>query len=303
MTKTHYATLGVAPTATQDQVKRAYRKLARRYHPDVSHEPAAEERFKDVAAAHETLIDPERRARYDAELAAPPERTQRASKPRPRQRHAAADSAHAADARMQQAFRDFFAHATTAGPRPLRGADQHATLLIDLGDAYRGATRTLNLQTPLLDAHGDVTFQDRTLEVRIPKGVVEGQQLRLQGQGASGKGGAPAGNLYLELVFLPHPKFRLDAHDVYLDLPVTPWEAALGATVTAPTPTGSVLLTIPPGSAAQRRLRLKGLGLPGSPPGDLYAVLGITLPPGDSAPAQQAYRALASAFPDYQPRP
>lgn len=298
MTKTHYATLGVAPTATQDQIKRAYRKLARRYHPDVSREPAAEERFKDVATAHEMLIDPERRALYDAELAAPPERPAGASRPPPRQRHAAAD-----DAATQQAFREFFAHATTAGPRPQRGADQRATLLIDLSDAYRGATRTLNLQTPLLDARGAVTFQDRRLEVRIPKGVIEGQQLRLQGQGAAGQGGAPAGDLYLEVVFLPHPQFRLDAHDVYLDLPVTPWEAALGATVTAPTPTGAVLLTIPPGSAAQRRLRLKGLGLPGSPPGDLYAVLGISLPPGDSAPAQQAYRALASAFPDYQPRP
>lgn len=155
---------------------------------------------------------------------------------------------------------------------------------------------------PAFDSHSALVFSDRQFEVHVPKGVLDGQQLRLKGLGAAGQGGAPAGDLYLEVIFLPHPPFRLDARDVHLDLPVAPWEAVLVATVTVPTPTGSVLVSIPPGSSARRRLRLKGLGLPGSPPGDLYAALDIALPPGDSAPAQQAWRALASAFPDYQPR-
>lgn len=298
MTSTnHYATLGVAPTATQDQIKRAYRKLARRFHPDVSHEPVAEERFKDVAAAHETLIDAERRRRYDAELAALSTNGRLHRQPGAdwQPGFAAPD-----DAAMHRAFRKFFTAASDQWQ--VRGEDQHAVILIELADAYRGATRSLSLQMPAFDSQGVLGFSDRQIEVNVPKGVREGQHLRLKGQGAAGQGGAPAGDLYLEVVFMPHAPFRLDARDVYLDLPVAPWEAALGAAVTVATPAGAVQLTIPPGSPSRRRLRLKGLGLPGSPPGDFYAVLDIALPPGDDERARQAWRALSSAFPDYRPR-
>lgn len=295
--KTHYATLGVALTATQDQIKLAYRKLAHRFHPDVSREPIAQECFKDVAAAHETLIDPERRQRYDAELAAPP---RNGKHPGPHKGDWQPGLVPPHDPAMQRAFREFFA--TTTEHWRVRGEDQYGVVLIELADAYRGVTRSLSLQMPAFDSHDELVFSDRQLEVRVPKGVLDGQHLRLKGFGAAGQGGAQAGDLYLEVIFMPHPPFRLDARDVYIDLPVAPWEAMLGATVTVPTPTGSVLLTIPPGSVAQRRLRLKGLGLPGSPSGDLYAALDVRLPPGDGAPAQQAWRALASAFPDYRPR-
>lgn len=295
--QTHYATLGVALTATQDQIKLAYRKLARRFHPGVSHEPITEEGFKDAAAAHATLIAPERRQHCDTELAAPP---RNGKHPGPRQADWQPGFMAPHDPAMQHAFREFFA--TTTEHWCARGEDQHGVVLIELADAYRGVTRCLNLQMPAFDSHGALVFSDHQLEVRVPKGVLDGQHLSLKGLGGAGKGGAQAGDLYLEVVVMRHPPFRLDARDVYLDLPVAPWEAMLGATVTVPTPTGSALLTIPPGSASRRQLQLKGLGLPGSPPGDLYAVLDVTLPPGDGLAAQQAWRALAHAFPDYRPR-
>jgi curved DNA-binding protein len=145
-------------------------------------------------------------------------------------------------------------------------------------------------------------MQERQLEITIPKGVREGQHLRLAGQGGPGIGGAPAGDLYLEIAYAPHPHFRVDGRDVYLDLPVAPWEAALGASVTAPTPDGSVQLTIPPGSSTGRKLRLRGKGLPGDPPGDLYAVLSVAAPPAGTPQAREAYEALARSLPGFNPR-
>jgi curved DNA-binding protein len=138
--------------------------------------------------------------------------------------------------------------------------------------------------------------------VNIPKGIRGGQHLRLAGQGSPGHGDGPAGDLYLEIEFAPHPLFRVDGRDVYCDVPIAPWEAALGASVTLPTPDGSIEVTVPPGSSAGRKLRLKGKGIPSLPPGDLYAVLSIALPAADSAPAQDAYRAMAATFGDFKPR-
>lgn len=313
--KDYYATLGVARDATQAEIKQAYRKLARRYHPDVSKEPDAEARFKSVAEAHEALIDPERRAAYD-DIA---------------QRHAAGQSFEpppgwdsgfeysgrggmprgpAGDA---EDFSEFFeslfgrgaAHGAQrrhAGGGPVAGRDHHAKVAVALQDSYLGARRSIALHMPVVDASGHATLQERQLEVTIPKGIREGQHLRLAGQGAAGHGGGPAGDLYLEIRFLPDPVFRLDGSDLYFDLPVAPWEAALGATVTAPTPDGRVQLTVPPGSSAGRKLRLKGKGLPGKVPGDLYAVLAIVLPPAGTEAEQAAYAAFARAFPSFQPR-
>ncbi len=182
-----------------------------------------------------------------------------------------------------------------------RGEDHHAKVLIDLADAYTGATRSIALSTPEVDSQGHVTTKQRSLNVRIPKGVRQGQRIRLSGQGTPGLGDGPAGDLYLEIEFRPHPFYRVEGRDVYLDLPVTPWEAALGAKVKVPTPDGTVDLTIPKGSRSGRRLRLKGRGIPSSTPGDLYVLPQITLPPADSEAARSLYRKMAEELP-YNPR-
>jgi curved DNA-binding protein len=313
--KDYYATLGVERTATQDEIKRSYRKLARKHHPDLSKEPDAEARFKEVAEAHEALIDPERRAAYD-DLGRRHEQGQ-AFEPPP-----GWDSGFEFSGRGRQSagsqgggdFSDFFESLfgrSARGERPpgpdegrrqAQGGDHHARVMVDLADVYAGAKRTISLRAPVSDAQGNLVMQDRQLEVNIPKGVREGQHLRLAGQGAPGHGGAPSGDLYLEIVLRPQLPFRVDGADIYVDLPVSPWEAALGASVAAPTPEGDVQLTIPAGSSQGRKLRLRGKGLPGKTPGDLYAVLGIVLPPSGSAPAMAAYVAMAEAFPHFDPR-
>ena len=323
--KDYYATLGVLRTSTQDEIKRAYRKLARKYHPDVSKEAHAEARFKEIAEAHEALIDTERRAAYDdtshrhasGQPFEPPPGWDSGFEPGGR--GAGGRAGHVHDAGDGRDFSDFFASlfgrgmhggfdaaegvTRRAGARePTQGRDHHAKVAIALQDAYRGARRTISLRMPVADAAGRVVLRERQLEVSIPPGVRDGQHLRLAGQGAAGHGGAPAGDLYLEIQVLPHPVFRLDGADIYFDLPVAPWEAALGAQVTAPTPDGSVQLSVPPGSSQGRKLRLKGKGLPGKEPGDLYAVVTITWPTPAAEADRQAYAALARAFADYNPR-
>ena len=307
--KDYYRTLGVERSATADEIKRAYRKLARKFHPDVSKEPDAEARFKEVAEANEALSDPERRAAYD-------EVGQRYGNgpsfdPPPGWNSGFEFSG--AEARDSTDFSSFFdslfgGRAESAGgnrprrPEHAAGRDHHAKIVIELHDAYVGVRRSLSLRIPVSDAQGRVALQDRQLEVNIPKGVREGQNLRLAGQGGPGHGEGPAGDLYLEIAFAPHPHFRVDGRDVYMDLPIAPWEAALGATVAVPTPDGSVELSIAPGSAAGRKLRLRGKGLPGDPAGDLYAVLAVVVPPSNSADANAAYGAFAAAFPEFNPR-
>jgi curved DNA-binding protein len=182
-----------------------------------------------------------------------------------------------------------------------QGEDVHAKVQIDLEDAYRGAERTISLRMPQTDENGRVVNRDRTLSVNIPKGIRAGQTLRLSGQGSPGFNGGRAGDLYLEIEFRPHPRYRIDGRDVYLDLPLAPWEAALGTFVSVGLPEGSVELTIPPNSAAGRKLRLKGKGLPGKTAGDLYVVLAIALPRANTEQEKQAYRTLQQAF-DFNPR-
>jgi curved DNA-binding protein len=170
-------------------------------------------------------------------------------------------------------------------------------VLIDLEDAYRGAQRSISLRVPAVDAQGHLAMHERKLDVSIPKGIRAGQHLRLAGQGEPGLGDGPAGDLYLEIGFNPHRLYRVDGRDVFLDLPLAPWEAALGCSLTVPTPDGAVQLAVPPGSAAGRQLRLKGKGIPGTPAaGDLYVVLAIVLPPAASGSQKEAYQVFAKAF-------
>jgi curved DNA-binding protein len=322
--KDYYETLGVTRDASPDDVKRAYRKLARQYHPDVSKAADAEARFKEIGEAGEVLRDPEKRAAYDA-LGTRRDQERAAGRaagedfqPPPgwdagyefSGRGDAADDGFGA-----QDHSDFFealfgraarAQGARRSSARMPGQDHHAKVLVDLEDAFRGAQRSISLRMPALDEQGHGVLKERTLDVNIPKGIREGQHLRLVGQGGPGLGdGAPAGDLFLEIAFNPHRLYRVDGRDVYVDLPLAPWEAALGASVSAPTPEGEVELTIPPGSAAGRKLRLKGRGIPSnsaaSPAGDLYVVLTIALPPADTAAAKQAYQAFARAC-DFNPR-
>ena len=305
--KDYYATLGVEKTATVDEIKRAYRKLARKYHPDLNKAADAEARFKDVAEAYEALHDPEKRAAYDALGQA--HREGRSFTPPPGWDSGFEFSGRGdADERAHSDFFETLFGRQAAGERGPRrsgshaGSDHHAKVEIDLQDAYRGGRRTVTLRTPQVDAEGRLTLATRQLQVNISKGVRNGQHLRLAGQGGAGFGEGPAGDLYLEIQIAPHPHFRVDDRDVYIDLPVAPWEAALGANVTLPTPDGTVQLSVPADSASGRRLRLKGKGIPSQPPGDLYAVVVIVLPPSQTAAAREAWTQLAQTFSDFNPR-
>ncbi len=302
----YYEIMGVARDATQDDIKRAYRKLARKYHPDVSKEADAETRFKEVGEAYEVLKDPEKRTAYDQlganwkagqDFRPPPDWDQGF------EFHGGGFTG--ADA---AGFSDFFESlfgrgnvgagfgGARAGGFHAHGEDAQARVVIDLEDAYQGATRTLTLKHTELGNDGRPQLRERTLNVRIPKGVRQGQQIRLSGQGDPGIGQGKAGDLYLEVTFRPHAHYHVEGADVFLDLPVAPWEAARGATVQVPTPTGAVDLKIPAGSSNGRKLRLKGRGIPARAPGDLYVVLQVALPAAESEADRAAYRAFEQAM-------
>ncbi len=282
--KDYYQTLGVASNATPEDIKKAYRKLVRKYHPDLSKAKDADQKTKDINQAYGVLGDPEKRAAYDALGSGT-----RAGRPfRPPPAWGARDEFGAAA--PEDFFADLFSHVGRR-PRPggafaMRGEDLHVQLLIDLRDAYRGATRSVSLRT----ARGGA---ERALEVHIPKGVLPGQQLRLAGQGQPGSGGAPAGDLYLEIAFYPEARYRVEGAHVYATLAVAPWEAALGAQIDVPTPSGPLQVRVPAASQSGRKLRLKGRGIPAHSPGDLYLVLEVVLPPATSERARELYRAMA----------
>ncbi len=287
------------------EIKRAYRKLARKYHPDVSKEADAEARFKDLGEAYAVLKDTDKRAAYD-QLGADWKAGQE-FRPPPNWDAGFEFSGGDADS-FSDFFESLFGQGMGASPagrasrgRHDRGEDHHAKVMIDLEDAYRGATRSISLQSPEVDHGGHVTTRARTLSVKIPKGVKQGQRIRLSGQGSPGSGDGRAGDLYLEIEFNPHKRFRVDGRDVYLELPVAPWEAALGATVKAPTPDGPVDLKIPADTTRARKLRLKGRGIPGQPAGDLYVELAITLPPADSDAARALYKTMGQEL-NFDPR-
>lgn len=288
--KDYYQIIGVPRTATQEEIKLAYRKLARKYHPDVSQDADAELRFKEIGEANAVLKDPEKRAAYDLagdtgqDFQPPPEW---------------GGGFDFGDSGGNSDFIDslFGRHADR------RGQDQHVKVEIALEEAYSGVERSITLRVPAIDEQtGRVAMQERVLNVRIPRGMHAGQHLRLTGQGAPGTGKGAAGNLYLEIAFQAHTRFRAEARDVFMDLPLAPWEAMLGCTLPVDLPEGSVNITIPAGSVAGRQLRLKGRGIPGQPPGDLYAVLSVVQPQAVSEAEIQAYRSMAQAFNRFNPR-
>jgi curved DNA-binding protein len=292
--KDYYDVLGVKPEATDTEIKSAYRRLARKYHPDVSKESAAEEKFKAVNEAYEALKEPSRRQAYDQvraggyrggdEFRGAPPNWQR------EQRGAAGD----------EDFSDFFESlfgnrggGGRAGPR--KGRDLHAQVSVDLATAYAGGRQRFSLR----DGNGE-----RTLEVKIPAGITAGQQIRLAGQGYAGAGGGPAGDLILEIGLRDDPRFRLEGRDVLLDLPVAPWEVALGATVPVPTLGGIVELRIPAGSDGGGKMRLRGRGWPGKTPGDQIVTLEVRVPKPANDEQRAIYEQMSRMFSvaDFDPR-
>ena len=310
--KDYYELLGLARTATPEEVKRAYRKLARKFHPDVSKEANAEDRFKEVQEAYEVLKDPEKRAAYDQlgenwragqDFRPPPEWEQRRHEFRrgPGRGRAQAEGF----GQFSDFFSELFGEGASFGGRASGGAggargfaaagqDAQARIEIDLEEAFRGGTRNLELRA------ADTAAGSRTLKVTIPAGVTTGQRIRLPAQGGPGFGGGPSGDLYLEIAIRPHPAFELDGRNVTLNLPVAPWEAAFGETVAVPTLGGAVEMKLPAGARSGQVLRLRGRGLPGSPAGDQFVRLQIVLPP-DSAASRRILEQLRAEAP-FDPR-
>ena len=299
----YYAILGIERDATQDQIKQAYRRLARKFHPDVSKEPDAENRFKEVGEAYEVLKDPEKRAAYDR-IGGGWQAGQEFTPPPGWDTGFEFSGGGFTDA---GGFSDFFEALfgrmeAGRGPGPGRGVrakgeDHHARIMVDLEDSFHGRARTVTLSMPEVGADGRVHTRQRTLNVRIPKGVCEGQRIRLEGQGGSGWGGAPKGDLYLEIRFRPHRLYRPDGRDVFVELPIAPWEAALGGVLTVPTLGGKVDLTVAAGAQSGQKLRLRGRGLPGKPPGDQYVVLKVVVPKATTPEARALYEKMAQQFP------
>jgi curved DNA-binding protein len=313
--KDYYATMGVPRTANADEIKKAYRKLARKYHPDVSKEPNAEEKFKAVQEAYEVLKDQQKRQAYD-QLGANWQNGQEFRPPPGWNAHAGFGGGHGGfeNAEDLGGFSDFFENIFGRARQQQghqrqrhhgfrqKGSDQHAKIQVPLEEAYHGGTRSILLQTPEMDAHGQVHQKTRTLKINIPKGVVSGQQLRLAQQGVPGIGGAPAGDLYLEIEVQPHKLFTVEGHNIYLTLPITPWEAALGAKVVVPTLGGTVDMKIAPDSQAGQKLRLKGRGLPSKDStGDQFVLLQIVTPPAKTEPQKALYEQMAKEMP-FDPR-
>ena len=311
--KDYYELMGVARDATQDEIKRAYRKLARKFHPDVSKEADAEKRFKALGEAYEVLKDPEKRAAYD-QLGSNWKSGQD-FRPPPGWDAGFEFSGGGYTEADESGFSDFFEslfggagvhrHAgfSQAGRRAGRGEDHHSSIEVSLEDAFHGQTLALQLRVPEYDPHGRLTTRQRKLQVKVPRGVTEGKRIRLPGQGASGINNGPPGDLFLEIRFKPHRLYQVAGSDVYLNLPVTPWEAALGGKVKVPTLGGPVDLNIPAGAHAGQKLRLKGRGLPvaGKAAGDQIVVVQIATPPADTAAARALYERMAQELP-FNPR-
>lgn len=300
--KDYYKIMGLKRDASQADIKLAHRKLARKYHPDISKDPDADKRFKEVGEAYEVLKDPEKREAYDRldpnvktgqDFHTPPDW------------NTGFEFKGGGFTGAGGGFSDFFeelfgrqGHETNnhayASQFNSRGQDFHVKVSIDLEDTFKGATRSINLQSPQMDKNGQMRSTNYTLNVKIPKGIKEGQQLRLKGQGSPGIGKGEKGDLYLEIRFNPHHIYRVDGRDLHMLLPVTPWEVALGATVKMPTPNGIVNLKIPAGSNSGKILRLKGRGIFGNPSGDMYATLSVMTPPASSEEAKAIYKEMKS---------
>ena len=322
--KDYYKILGVDKNASADDIKKAYRKLARKYHPDISKEKDAAARMAEINEANTVLSDADKRSAYDA-MGSEAQFAQRAGaqgqggfRPPPdwdqQGFHSSGHGNSAGDADFSDFFSQMFGQGARArrsqssassqsGAMPdMRGQDQHASIELDLEDSYKGAMRSLHLRSTVLDEQGMPSYKNKELQVSIPKGVREGQMIRLAGQGNPGLGKGAAGDLLLEVHFRSDPRWWSEGKDVYQRVPLAPWEAELGGPVPFKTLAGELEVTVPAGYRSGRKLRVKGKGLPASVPGDLYLVLDVVFPPAATPEQKQAYAEFAKAFPGFDAR-
>jgi curved DNA-binding protein len=298
--KDYYKILGVEPEAETPAIKSAYRKLARKYHPDLNPEKDAEDKFKEVAEAWEVLKDKERRAEYD-ELRRYGGRRPQDFEPPPGWQSSASSGrqSHQFDGDFSEFFSSMFGGGFSAegrgGPRSrgFRGQDIEIEMPVFLEETISDASKPISYELPVME-QGQLRQQRKSLKVKIPAGVVDGERIRLRGQGAPGQGDAPAGDLYLHIRLVPHPVFDVEGHNLLVTVSIAPWEAALGAKVTVPTLDGKINLTIAPGSQTGQKLRVKGKGLISKTGrGDLYAVLKVVMPDKRSPELEALWRQLA----------
>jgi curved DNA-binding protein len=295
-----YEILGVQRSASQDEIQQAYRKLARAYHPDVNSDPAAEDRFKDIAEAYAVLSDPQTRRRYDAfgpDFRQVPEDVDPETWRRARAGAGRAGPGGfgpggpfgegAGDVDLEDLLGGLFGGRAGRGWGPIAGADQEAELEVTVEEAYHGAQRTMTMQ----GADGQ-----RSFDVRVPAGVTNGQRIRLAGQGGRGSGGGRPGDLYFVIRIARHPRYRVEGRDLHVDVPLAPWEAALGTSVVVDTPGGETKVKVPAGTSSGRRLRLRGRGLPHhrGRPGDLFAEIKIMVPGALSPGERELFEQLAA---------
>lgn len=316
MSQNYYEVLGLARGANSDEIKKSYRKLVRKYHPDVSKETDAVDKMQQLNLAYETLSDETKRAAYDQQLDNPfaGQQGHAGADPFGQQYRYYRSNAHddegqafnAEDFRQQFGgagfsgnFEDLFGRfgagfgAQGQQHSNLRGQDQHASISVDVKVAYEGATQQIALEIPVLTAQGAYEIQRKTLQVKIPKGMKPGQQIRLTGQGQAGVNGAASGDLYIEIQYRNSEQLRVEGTDVYLTVPVTPWEAALGEQIQVNTPAGELGVKIPTNSQTGKQLRLKGKGIPASEPGNLYLLLKVVLPEASTEQAKALYQQMA----------
>ena len=312
MAKNYYEELGVSRDAAADEIKKAYRKLARKYHPDISKETDAEAKMQAINVAYDTLSNPEKKAEYDQMLDHPQgfsnfgQGNQSGFDGSQFYRQSSGDSADFSG------FEDLFGRfgsgfgggqqRSQRQQRSHRGEDQHASIQIDLEIAYHGSTQQITLQISTYNVYGEPEVQRKTLEVKIPKGMKEGQQIRLNGQGQSGINGGENGDLYIEIQYKDTDRIRVEGADVYQTIDVSPWEAGLGQSIEVNTPAGQLKVNLPKNAKNGQQLRLKDKGIPNKTAGHLYLIINIVLPPAHSEQEQQAYQQFADAFTSFRPR-
>lgn len=308
MAQTYYEILGIAKDASAEQIKKAYRKLAKKYHPDISKESDAETRMQEINVAYDTLSDEAKKKQYDFELEHPEGFNQFHQSGAGTSNHQQHDFSGFEDlfGRFGSGFGGSnyqYQREQYQQQRSYRGEDQHASLEVDIDIAFHGATQNITLQIPSLNAYGEAEIQRKTLQVKIPKGMKDGQKIRLSGQGQSGINGGENGDLYIEVHYKTTDQIRVDGADIYFNLEVSPWEAALGQAIEITVPAGhKVQVNLPKNTRNGQQLRLKGQGIPHKNAGNLYLILNIVNPPANNDAEQAAYQAFAAAFSTFKPR-